>query len=327
MAREMTLEMANLVCKFGKDNLIDYFEEIVVPAFFDKGLKRKYTDKTYFFEKVDIVTVEERVLLVGRIIKDEILEREQVYEYGKGLVADADELRSSPSSVFVLILDVHRLLYVKETKNAPSLESFKATLEKFLKIKHKDFINEEYEKRNILDKVTKKELMEEHPSPSLEIIPLTSAQGIEEFVKKYQVLREVKYKFSDRNDEHDNEGFFEAVQRQKDEVGSKATEVRHSNREGLDKNNVISEVQAATAQGTQRVTLAGTDGEGTKLRGNNESFQLKAVVQIASRLPRRMANVLYYKFRDLVENGLVKVGEPPRRTLEKLNSYKGDENG
>lgn len=131
--RELPLEMGNFVCKFGKANLIDYFEEIVLPAFSDKNLSRKYGQTSYFFEKVKLVTVDGRVLLVGRIIKDMVLEREQVYEEGKGLLAEADELRSSPSSVFVLILDVHRLLYVKETRYAPSLENFKSTVESFLK--------------------------------------------------------------------------------------------------------------------------------------------------------------------------------------------------
>lgn len=74
-ARELPLEMGNFVCKFGKANLIDYFEEIVLPAFSDKSLSRKYGQTSYFFEKVKLVTVDGRVLLAGRIIKDMILER------------------------------------------------------------------------------------------------------------------------------------------------------------------------------------------------------------------------------------------------------------
>jgi hypothetical protein len=324
--RDLPLEMGNLICKFGQSNLMDYFDEVVLPAFTDSKLKRKYGKTNYFFDKVSLVTVQGRVLLAGRIIKDALLEREQVYEEGKGLVADFGEMRSSPSSVFVLILDVHRVLYVKETKFAPTLDNFKSTLEKFLKIKHLEFIDalQERKKEDEGTRVAKAVLMGEHFPPSLDVIPLTSAQDIESFVRQYEVLRSVVYKFSARNDEHDNEGFFEAVQRQKDEVGSISTEVKHANKEGLDKEHVISEVRAATAQGNQKVTLSGVDSSGVKLRGDNSSFQLKAVVSVASKLPSKIAAALYNKFDSLVGDGLIRVPAPSKSVISKLRKYRDD---
>ncbi|MFD3299236.1 hypothetical protein [Aquipseudomonas alcaligenes] len=323
--RELPLEMGNFVCKFGDANLIDYFEEIVLPAFSDKNLSRKYGQTSYFFEKVKLVTVDGRVLLAGRIIKDMVLEREQVYEEGKGLVAEADELKSSPSSVFVLILDVHRLLYVKETKFAPSLENFKSTVESFLKIKHKKFVDDTYEQRRAEgEKVTKKSILAENFPPSLEIIPLTSAKGIEEFIRQYDVLRSVTYVFSDRNDEQDNEAFFDAVQKQKDSVGSQKTQVVHKNTDGLNKDSVIEEVQAATAQGTQHVKLAGVDDAGNKLLGDNENFQLRQKIAFATKLPSKMAAKLLATFNDLVGEGLVRVNAPGQKVLEKLKAYRDD---
>jgi hypothetical protein len=324
--RQYPVEMANLVCKFGDKNLLDYFEEIVVPAFFDQEMLRRYGETKYFFEKVEFVTVEGRVLLVGRIIKDMILEREQVYSRSEGLVPDHDELQSSPSSIFVLILDVHRLVFLKETRFAPTLDNFKSTLESFLKLKHKVFIDSKYDELKAAgEKVTKKKLVLENFPPSLELIPLTSAQSIDDFVRQYDVLRSVSYKFADRNDEHDNEGFFEAVQRQKDEVGSKKTEVKHSNPEGLNKESVIGEVQAATEQGNQTVTLVGKDSSGTELKGDNTDFQLKTFVELVSHTPAVAARTLFRKFIQLVGDGLIGVSTPPRRATEKLSSYRSAE--
>lgn len=320
--RQYAVEMSNLVCKFGDQNLLDYFSEIVLPAFSDPELRRTYSETKYFFEDVELVTVEGRVLLVGRFIKDMVFEREQVYT-SDGLVADHDEMQSSPSCIFVLVLDIHRLIFLKETRGAPTLENFKLTLGAFLSVKYKAFITEVYEEAKTKgEKVTKKQLMIDNAPPTLELIPLTSAQSIDSFVRQYEVLSSVTYKFSDRNDEHDNEGFFEAVQRQKDEVGSKTTTIRHSNSEGLDKESVIDEVQAATVQGNQKVTLVGKDSSGTELRGDNENFKLKSFVEIEVSSPAIAAPTLFQKFLQLVGDGMVQVAAPTQTAIAKLNLYR-----
>lgn len=321
------VEMGNFVCKFGSKNLLDYFGTVVHPAFFDKRLIRKYGETKYFFEKVKLITVEGRVLLAGRFIKDMILERDQIYSQSKGLVTDHEELQSSPSAIFVLVLDVHRLIYLKETKFAPSLDNFKSTIESFVKVKHKELIDRLAEESKSIDqRITKKQLLIDNFPPTLEIIPLTSARSVEDFVRQYEVLSSVSYKFSDRNDEHDNEGFFRAVQAQKDEVGSKTTIVKHSNSQGLDKDTVIEEVQAATVQGNQTVTMIGKDSSGTTLKGNNTDFQLKTTVEVSSHTPSRVARKMFGKFLQLVGDGLIQVGVPTREALAKLAPYREDEN-
>lgn len=325
--RECPIEMGNFVCKFGSQNLLDYFGEVVYPAFFDTELIRKYGETKYFFEQVKLITIDERVLLVGRFIKDMVLEREQIYKPSQGLVEDRGELQSSPSAIFVLILDVHRLIYLKETKFAPTLDNFKSTIESFIKNKHKKYIDMLADESKAEGKrKTKKQLLSEHFPPSLEIIPLTSVRSVEDFVRQYEVLSSVTYKFSDRNDEQDNEGFFRAVQRQKDEVGSESTTIKHSSSEGLDKEAVIGEVQAATAQGNQRVVMVGKDSSGNTLRGDNNDFQLKTTVEVSSHTPSRIAIKMFGKFLELVGDGLIQVGVPARETLMKLAPYRDDDN-
>ncbi|TBW10014.1 hypothetical protein E0E50_10755 [Azotobacter chroococcum subsp. isscasi] len=328
--RERPIEMGNLVCKFGAQNLLDYFHTIVYPAFFDTELIRKYGDTKYFFNKVELITIDGRVLLVGRFIKDMILEREQVYNPAQGLVEDHEELQSSPSAIFVLILDIHRLIYLKETKFAPTLDNFKSTIESFIKAKHKEYIDRLADESKVEGKVegkrkTKKQLLSEHLPPSLEIIPLTSARSVEDFVRQYEILSSVTYKFSDRNDEQDNEGFFRAVQRQKDEVGSKSTTIKHLSPEGLDKEAVIGEVQAATAQGNQRVVMVGKDSLGNTLRGDNNDFQLKTTIEVSSHTPSRVARNMFSKFLELVGDGLIQVGVPTKEVLAKLAPYRDDD--
>lgn len=319
------VELGNLVCKFGSKNLLDYFEEIVYPAFFDGSLVRTYGGTKYFFSKVSLVTIDGRVLLVGRIIKDMILEREQVYT-SQGLIEDHDQMQTSPSAIFVLVLDVHRLIYLKETRFAPTLDNFKATIENFVKLKHKRFIDGLHDQSKAAGKkIPRNQLLSKHFPPTLDIIPLTSAQSVEQFVKQYEVLRSVSYKFSDRNDDQDNEGFFRAVQKQKDDVGSRATTVKHSNREGLDKSAIIEEVQAATLQGNQKVTMIGKDSSGNELKGDNNDFQLKTNVEVVSSSPVKIARKMLDKFFELIGDGLIQVSNPTDEVKAKLAPYRDNE--
>ena len=320
--KSLSMEMGNLVCRFGKEKvLLDLADEIVLPSFFDNKLVRTYDKTSFFFHEVTPVLLrkdskEPIIGIAGRFIKDTTLEREQIFEEEKGLVKDSNSMRSSPSAIFLLILNNHRIIYVRETKNAPSKESFRSTLLNFLRIKHKQFIDSEYgslkkshQEQSESKKVTKKELLESYPRPTLELIPLTSEESIEQFVKKYDILKMMEISLSDRNDENDNDPFFDELQKRKDAIGSVKSVVKHSNSKGLDKETVISEISEATAQGNQKVKLNGIDNEGDILRGNNEEFQLRKPLDDLSSNPKKAANELFESFIGLVEDGLVKIPE------------------
>lgn len=324
--KSLSMEMGNLICRFGREKvLLDMADEIVLPSFFDEKLVRSYSKTSYFFHEVSPVLLKDDasgsvVGIAGRFIKNTTLEREQIFEEGKGLVKDAGSMRSSPSAIFLLILNNHRLIYVKETNDAPSIESFRSTLQNFLRDKHKGYIEDKYEhlkaKREEdpnAERVTKEDLYEETPRPTLELIPLTSEESIEEFVRKYSILKTIEISLSDRNDENDNDPFFEALQKKKDAIGSTNTLVKHKNSKGLDKDEAISEIAEATEQGNQNVKLSGIGGEGDILRGNNENFQLRKHLEDLSPKLADAANDLYESFVGLVENGLVKIPETSQK--------------
>jgi len=324
--KSLSMEMGNLVCRFGQEKvLLDLADEVVLPSFFDNSLVRSYDKTSFFFHEVNPVILRSDsndliIGIAGRFIKDTTLEREQIYEEGKGLVKDSNSMRSSPSAIFLLILNNHRLIYVKETKNAPSKESFRSTLLNFIRVKHKQFIDSEHERLKQSKKenpkksrVTKKELLESYPRPTLELIPLTSEESIEQFVKKYSILKMMEISLSDRNDENDNDPFFDELQKRKDAIGSVNSIVKHSNSKGLNKETVISEISEATAQGNQKVKLNGVDSEGDILRGNNEEFQLRKPLNELSSNPKKAANQLFESFIGLVEDGLVKIPETSQK--------------
>lgn len=127
MTRKRELEFANLVCKFGDDkNLLDFAEEIVFPAFFDDSRVRRYSDTKYFFLDVTSFSIgrgeNEVVCIAGEFVKDTEFTREQLFDRNKGLHPASGSLRTSPSSIFLLVLNNHRLVYLPKTSYAPGLK-------------------------------------------------------------------------------------------------------------------------------------------------------------------------------------------------------------
>lgn len=316
------IEMANLVCRFGSEVLLDHFDDIVYPSLTDTDLVRTYGETSYFFEKVELVHLEstdesEVVGVVGRFIKDTKLRREQIYVQGQGLKHAPRSMQSSPSSLFLLVLNSHRLVYLKETVDAPTKDAFRSTLLSFLRKKHSQVLKamlaevDEHELDREDAREAKDRLREGLARPTLELIPLTSEESIEEFIRAYEVLKQIKISLAERNDESDLNGFFDQMQQIKDDVGSTDTALVHRSKLGLDKDAAVQQVTAATAQGNQKVTLRGLDEGGETIIGNNEKFQLKAPVEDISENPSEAGYQMYESFGALVDRGLVRL--PPEK--------------
>lgn len=326
---EQTLELGNLTCRFGSEVLLDRLHEVVIPAFTDESLSRNYSETKYFFDGVKIVDLgriegQQYKGIVGRIIKDTKLVREQIYEPGAGLKKSKKTLRTAPSSIFALILNNHRLLYIKEMSDAPGMTAFRATLLSFLNQKHKEFVSAEFSKvkkreRRLprAERTTKAIVQKKFPRPTLEIIPLSSGESISTFIDRYEVIKSLEFYFSDRNDELDDSEFYEAIQRKQEDLGD--VRLKFSDKEGLPKGKVKSEVAAATEGGNQRVTISGLDHGGDRLVGNNEDFKVKKLVGKLVGSVAVAAKAMFSSYKELVEERVVKNPPTPPSKRELLD--------
>ena len=140
------MQYANFVLKFGEQELLDEFE-IVSRAFLHDVRVRSYGKTHFHFLEPKLKLLDQTdpmsLAIFGRFVKDTVLERDQVLDGGL-LRQSHDELRSSPSSYFVLMLASHRLVFLPETRFAPTLAQFAATTRKFLLDAHKDFIRDKF---------------------------------------------------------------------------------------------------------------------------------------------------------------------------------------
>jgi hypothetical protein len=329
MTRTCNLELANLVCTFGNEKvLMDYAIEIVIPAFSDSDLVRRYGEARHFFRDVSPIQLEHGpdgtvVGIAGRYIVDTVISREQTYDKNLGLVQSKASMATAPSALFLLILNNHRLLYVKETARAPSLQSFKSTLAAFLARKRKSFIESEYARLD--GSTTKKKLMESIPQADLRITPVSSEESIGAFMQRFSKLKSLEIKICKRNGEVDNSGLFDKIEESGIELESNSTKLSYSNPQGLNIAGARREVVDASTSGNQLVKLQGIDENGDVLRGNNETFQLLTPIQsLKSKSPYAAARTLYNKFLQLVESNILSVpqgDETNRRVVNEKTNY------
>ncbi|MDV6342737.1 hypothetical protein R2103_13255 [Nitrosomonas sp. Is24] len=125
------LEFGNYTLNFGnKKVLLDLFYEVVMPSFYEMKYIRALQNKgEYFFLDTKIVKLEDDkknpvIGIVGRIVKNTKLKREQIFRRTEGIVEDKKELETAPSSTFLLILNNHRLILCKEVPGAPLIPPF-----------------------------------------------------------------------------------------------------------------------------------------------------------------------------------------------------------
>ena len=111
------MEVANFSCKsvLGDLELLDIFNDYVFPAMSNKEVPGSKNSETLSYKFIDLqfLKIEKELLLVGRLVKNLNLQRQQILE-GDSLVQSYETMESAPSSFFVLILNTHKLLWVRE---------------------------------------------------------------------------------------------------------------------------------------------------------------------------------------------------------------------
>ncbi|WP_420347214.1 hypothetical protein [Pelagibius sp.] len=303
------LSFANFICRFGESGeMLDYLEEIVLPAFTDDTMVRTYGETTEYFllnSKLEILEQKKQLVLAiaGQFVKDTSLRRTQIFEEGKGLRQDEAEIQSSPSAFFVLILNNHKLLYLPETPHAPDVKAFSSTIGSFLRAKHKKYIDELYQAgKATAEKISKKALREEHPKPSLVVVPLASRSSIDDFLHQYKTLRLVELTLLRPNQEIQGGEWWQQLRDKNHAIGAEKTKIVHRNPKGLQADEASKEIHDAAAAGNQTVKLDGKDRQGNILRGNNESFRYSVPIETLPVDRSKRIKLIYEKFKRLVQS-------------------------
>lgn len=329
------IEFANFTCTFGKDHgMLFLFEEVVWPAFQPMANIRQFKDTQFFFHDTRLIKLvddpnEPVLCLSGRFVKNTKLKREQIFRRDKGLIENHHELETAPSSLFTLILNNHRLLYVREVAGAPDISTFCTTVQKFLTIAHGDLIKKLHDQNKTAvaaDSNTKKEtgksLVEKYPYPDLRITPLTDREELKTFIDRFDRIQDLTIVLARPNQEElDNEELWDTIDKTRDRMGSKKASLHFSNKTaGLDDGEVYAQCNAATGLGNSVIRLAGLDPHGGKLKGNNDDFQLSVEAKDLSRDVIRATPSMVQEFSELVNTGVIKTPRTSRGVFQKINN-------
>lgn len=314
---EKNLEIANLVCKFGEHNLLDLYEEVIVPSFFNNK-NRKAGKSNFYFDEVslvnlgkDILGTKDTIAIVGRFVKQTQLEREQYRDASGKLVKDKKKLASAPSAIFALILNNHRLLYAAETKYAPTTENFRSTLSYFIR-------NEQINYKDSLPKDKRNPFLKEFPIVEITLTPLTNQKTLNENIYLFTKLKKVTFILNDRNSEIDGEDMFRQMQEVSDESGGQG-KFEITNNEGLNQKVIAKEANKATIQGNQKIILLGTDKSGNKLKIDNEDVKIQTSVNIVQNNIFLSVLHMFSEFTKLLKSEEIKVKKTDTETQKVLN--------
>jgi len=303
---------ANFICKFGDMNMADLMREVVLPAFTDDTLRREARGSTYHLLDVrlfeSLTDDGDEPAIAGQFVKDTVLVRDQVYDPASGaLIPDEAELDTSPSAFFVLLLKDHRLLYFAETRFAPPLSSFQATLQRFLTNKHRDFIDTLYEnERNLGRRTSKKELKEGIPVPVLNVVQITNGERLAEFIQRFARLQRVDLIIHRKNDEPTASSLIKNAEAYNELLKGQQTRVTTTDPNGLDKDGTVAALQDATDGANETIRFSGIDHHGDRLSGENDDFSVTTVVDHLVGSVKQKALGLLTRFKSLVERGEIK---------------------
>ncbi|MFJ5339582.1 hypothetical protein ACIPSD_10750 [Pectobacterium sp. CHL-2024] len=330
------LEFGNYTLKFG-DNLVllDLLDEIVMPSFYEMNYIRSIKDRAdYFFINTEMVVLDDSeehpvIGIQGRIVKNTVLTRDQIISENK-IIEDYDELETAPSSIFLLILNTHRLILCKEVSGAPSIENFRSTSQYCLTQRWNDYIDETYKEEKEfrdnqgLPRLTKKTIREEIPTPKLRITTLTDKKSLEDFIELFDKINRVSIKLLPTNQEEiDNDDFFwQEFGEIREQMNSKQASVLFTNPEdGLRHNAVLEQLQSSTNLANSEFTLKGFDDAGDIMKGNNEDFSLTCEVKDLSKDINEAAQECYKEFEGLVADERIKLPRIAERgALGKIKS-------
>lgn len=273
------------------------------------------------FYGVQLLTCEineqELPFIYGRIIKDTTLRRSQYFSEGE-LKEDEAGIQSSPSSIFILSLVDHRLFFVKEQPDSPTMENFKSTITKFIKDIRIQLIDADYTSaKEIYDynggnsgklpRPTKKNLGVKYPEPVIEIIAQSSDAGIDEFVRSMKSIDTLQLDVITPNNESDCNDFFESIRKKDKQVGVKKSTHTYRKRDGILAHDNISDIsKEANKDENVLIKLQGKDIHDDKLIGTNDSFKLVKKIQSIEETPTLFTKSVYESFLELIKDGIIR---------------------
>lgn len=142
--------IANFNITFGKQNkpMLDHFFDVILPAF----TSETDVQNKFFFDNVKLMSIRGDFVLAGLLVKRTTLEVKSRIIKGK-LTKTNEIYPSDPYSYFLINLQNHRMVLVKNQNGSPTLNNFSKTAAENIQryIKKHDVLIDENEENQVFD--------------------------------------------------------------------------------------------------------------------------------------------------------------------------------
>jgi hypothetical protein len=287
MANKREMVIANFNCTYGDDNLpmLEYFDEILYPAF-TSNIKRVTEDKDeYFFEQVRLIEyMENEFAITGLFIKRTIIEVKSGYDDDNGLTHKDINIPTAPYSLFVIFLNNHRMLLIKnQRRESPDIRSFSATA--------KTIINQVVKKYN---KERSKE--EKLPYPFLNIASIPSKETIESQLENVKNINSITLRFYPLNGDVDTSAVLMHLRSQldilKSKTGNTVINSPKDKKEVIDfiedtKGNAIPSLKVSYNNGDSRTIKSDEFAEKINVVLNEENLSIESTTEVINKVINR----------------------------------------
>ncbi len=327
------VEFVNYTLTFGSEKvLLDAFHEIVEPSFASQKYIRKTRTASWFFMDVKLINLDKSLDvpilgLTGRFVKKTKLKRSQVLTSDNQLKEDQRELDSAPSSIFLLILNNHRLLFCKEMSGAPDIDNFLKTSQYCLGKAYTDHIEREVAKLDLSASFeiqgARKLLVHDLPFPSLRITPLLDGEELSGFIDRFSIINKLTIKLLKTNkDEIDNDDFWDSIEKKKEEINGDNFKIEiSSTTHSLNKEVVKDEAINAGAYANSDISILGYDRQGGTLSGDNNDFSLKSEIEDLSRIVAVAAKQMFGKLTQMIQENTITIPPAPPSVSDVIRSF------
>ena len=331
--RPKSIEYANLVITAGDKYFLDLLKHDFWPSIQHGTEVDGHGEvNTYIFRDTGITSLEGHPFIYGRLVKEMTLNAEQKLDHKQDrLVPSNEAIESAPSSIFVITLADHKLIFSPETSaRAPQVRDFQYCLRYLLETKcradRREYINEKL-KANSLTRIPYGDKSEwylevdkKFPMPQVDIRTFPSSFSIKEKLARFSRITAVQIKTLKKNREYSKEDAEFLKKLEAEETAIHATEssaVFRNPKESLDKPSASRLIETAN-DGNHAVSFSGYSEDGTKLTANLEQLKFKDYYapEKGQSLIQRAASLIG-KYKTAITSKVISIGLPDAGMLEK----------
>ncbi len=342
------LEIANFVFKVGKKGLLDTFEQWFYPIIEEAEIEDLTLSETnkLFFHDIHFKDYEGIPIMYGRLVREATIKSRQKLN-GTELIDDNNEMTTHPSSFFVLMLDAHKLLWVREMNRAPKLSDFNSIIKRiFIKHrsryireelkKHKEELYIEFGKKRFKTNSKEKELFEKRKREfreriyfetheEINVTPISDQRQLEQKIKSLESINHLKIKLLPTNNEiaNENKKFLSKYEILNQKIGSINSNVEFTGGDQTLNKEVVIDLYKNSSKGTMEAEIKGVTKEGDVVKFKNSDDSTTFKRRIENYLRKNSQNTIAQiidMFQSVIQAKIIMLPNKEDQSKEKAQS-------